>query len=106
MLVVETSAAAAGVQVARELAAPGSVVALVGRAPADFTSAEILLGELSVLGVRAGVGQYPAAIALVASGVVTPETTITHQFALAAASEAFSTVVDPDQRVMRAVLTV
>lgn len=106
VLVVETSAAAAGVQVARALAAPGSVVALVGRAPADFTSAEILLGELSILGIRAGVGQYPAAIALVASGVVTPEATITHEFALAAASEAFSTVVNPEQRVMRAVLTV
>ncbi|MBU1587536.1 MAG: alcohol dehydrogenase catalytic domain-containing protein, partial [Actinobacteria bacterium] len=106
VLVVETSAAAAGVQVARELARPGSVVAFVGRAPADFTTAEILLGELSLLGIRAGVGHYPAAIELVASGAVTPEAIITHEFALASASEAFTSVIDPARRVMRAVLTV
>lgn len=104
VLVVETSAAAAGIEVARGLAAPGSVVALVGRAPAEFTSAEILLKELTVLGVRAGTGQYPAAIALVASGAVTPTETITHRFPLEEAAAAFAAVTDPAERVMRAVL--
>jgi threonine dehydrogenase-like Zn-dependent dehydrogenase len=104
VLIVETSASAPGIQVARYLATPGSVIGLVGRAPAEFTSAEILLKELSVLGVRAGVGQYPAAIELVASGRVTPLATVTHEFALSAASDAFAAVTDPSQRVMRAVL--
>ncbi|MFB2584454.1 zinc-dependent alcohol dehydrogenase [Herbiconiux liukaitaii] len=104
VLIVETSAAAAGIEVARGLAAPGSVIALVGRAPAEFTSAEILLKELTVLGVRAGSGQYPAAIALVASGAVTPTETITHRFPLDEAAAAFAAVTDPAERVMRAVL--
>ncbi|WP_158507128.1 zinc-binding dehydrogenase [Subtercola sp. Z020] len=104
VLIVETSATAPGVQLARTLATPGSTIGLVGRAPADFTSAEILLKELSVLGVRAGVGQYPAAIDLVARGLVTPLITVSHEFALDAASEAFAAVTDPAREVMRAVL--
>ncbi len=104
VLIVETSAATAGIDVARGLAAPGSVIALVGRAPTGFTSAEILLKELSVLGVRAGSGHYPAAIALVAAGVVTPTRTVTHRFGLESAADAFSAVTDPAHRVMRAVL--
>lgn len=104
VLVVETSAAAAGIEVARTLATPGSVVALVGRAPTGFTSAEILLHELTVLGVRAGTGHYGRAIQMVADGSVAPLATITHRFDLADAAEAFDAVADPEQRVMRAVL--
>ncbi|MHA4915460.1 hypothetical protein, partial [Enterococcus faecium] len=104
VLVVETSAAAAGVETARMLAAPGSVVALVGRAPTGFSSAEILLHELTVLGVRAGTGQYARAVQLVADGSVTPAATITHRFDLADAAVAFAAVTDSEQHVMRAVL--
>lgn len=104
VLVVETSAAAAGVETARMLAAPGSVVALVGRAPTGFSSAEILLHELTVLGVRAGTGQYARAVQLVADGSVTPAATITHRFDLADAADAFAAVTDSEQHVMRAVL--
>jgi threonine dehydrogenase-like Zn-dependent dehydrogenase len=104
LLIVETSASAPGIQVARDLATPGSVIGLVGRAPAEFTSAEILLKELSVLGIRAGVGHYPAAIELVASGKVTPLLTVTHRYPLDAASAAFAAVTDPSRQVMRAVL--
>jgi threonine dehydrogenase-like Zn-dependent dehydrogenase len=106
VLIVETSASGAGIELARRIAVAGSVIALVGRAPAQFTSAEILLKELSILGVKSGVGQYAAALALVESGAVTPSITVTHEFGLAAASAAFEAVTDPAQRVMRAVLTV
>ena len=104
VLVVETSATAPGIDTARALSAPGSVIALVGRAPTGFDSAEILLKELTVLGVRAGTGHYPRAIELVAAGLVTPLETITHRFALSDAAEAFAAVTDPEQHVMRAVL--
>lgn len=104
VLIVETSASAPGVALARSLAAPGSLVALVGRAPADFSSAEILLRELTVLGVRSGVDRYPESIALVAAGSVTPARVVTHEFGLADAAEAFDAVTDPSRRVMRAVL--
>jgi threonine dehydrogenase-like Zn-dependent dehydrogenase len=103
-LVVETSASAAGIELARQLATPGSVIAIVGRAPADIPTAEILRHELSVIGVKAGVGLYPAAIELVASGQVTPNATITHRFDIGAAGEAMDSVTDPAREVMRAVL--
>jgi threonine dehydrogenase-like Zn-dependent dehydrogenase len=104
LLVVETSASAAGIELARRLANPGSSVALIGRAPADFSTAQILSDELSVVGVKSGFGHYPDAIALVLSGQVTPSATVTHAFDIAAADTAMRWVTDPARQVMRAVL--
>jgi threonine dehydrogenase-like Zn-dependent dehydrogenase len=103
-LVVETSAHPDGLALARELALAGSVLGLVGRAPADLPAPEILLRELAVLGVRGGPGHYPEAVALVAGGTVDPAMVITHAFALDEAPAAFATAADPAAGVVRAVL--
>lgn len=104
ILVVETSASERGVGLARKLANPGSVIAVVGRAPAEFPTAEILLKELSVIGVRSGVGKYAEAIDLVASGRVRTGATVTHSFDLSDTATAMEWVTDPSREVMRAVL--
>ena len=104
VLVVETSAAPSGVELARGLASPGSVVALIGRAPADVPSAEILLRELSVAGVRSGSGCYERAIALVASGAVRPEQVVTHEFDVGDIAAGMALAADPASQVMRSVV--
>lgn len=104
LLVVETSASAAGIELARTLANPGSCVAIIGRAPADFSTAQILNDELSVLGIKTGFGLYPEAIELVLSGQVTPSATVTHAFDITATDTAMAWVTDPAREVMRAVL--
>ncbi|MBW8739135.1 MAG: alcohol dehydrogenase catalytic domain-containing protein [Streptomyces turgidiscabies] len=103
-LVVETSAAAAGVDLADELATPGSVVAVVGRAPHSIPPSSVLLKELSLLGVKGGPGQYPEAVRLVAEGTVDPEAVITHLFSWDDAQEAFQSNVDQPDLVIRAAL--
>jgi threonine dehydrogenase-like Zn-dependent dehydrogenase len=102
ILVVEASASGPGIELARRLANPGSVVGIIGRAPADIPTSEILQKELSVIGVKSGFGQY--AIDLVASGAVNARATVTHSFDLIEAAHAFESVTDSSQSVMRAVL--
>ena len=82
----------------------GSVIALVGRAPSEISTARILLEEWTVMGVRGGAGQYPAAAALVESGAVRTEGLVTHRFPLANAAEAFRTATAANSPVVRAVL--
>ncbi|GCE36960.1 2,3-butanediol dehydrogenase, putative [Rhodococcus wratislaviensis] len=103
-LVVETSAAAAGVELADELATAGSVVAVVGRAPASIAPPSLLLKELSLLGIKGGPGQYPKAVELVAGGIVDPEAVITHKFAWSDVDEAFRLNAERPDLVGRAVL--
>lgn len=103
-LVVETSASGPGLRRASELAGAGSVIGLVGRAPDDVASADILLKELSVLGVKSGVDQYEAAIGLVVDGTVTPRAVVSHEFDFADIGHAMRSVDDPSAEVMRAVL--
>ncbi|MEW2506524.1 alcohol dehydrogenase catalytic domain-containing protein [Amycolatopsis sp. NPDC047767] len=103
-LIVETSAAAAGVALADDLATPGSVVALVGRAPQLMEPASVLLKELTVVGVKGGPGQYPESVRLVAEGVLDPEAVITHRFGWAQAQEAFRVNTDRPENVIRAAL--
>ncbi|SEP63964.1 L-gulonate 5-dehydrogenase [Streptomyces sp. yr375] len=103
-LVVETSAAPAGVALADELATPGSVVAVVGRAPHSIAPPSVLLKELSLIGVKGGPGQYPEAVRLVADGVVDPETVVTHRFGWHEAAEAFRISVDRPDLVVRTAL--
>lgn len=103
-LVVETSAVAAGVELADELATPGSVVAVVGRAPESIAPPSVLLKELSLLGIKGGPGQYPKAVELVAQGVIDPEAVITHTFAWNDANEAFRLNTERPDLVGRAAL--
>lgn len=104
LLVVETSAAAAGIALAERLATPGSVIGVVGRAPADVATAAILLKELAVVGVKGGSGRYAEAVDLVASGAVRPEAVVSHRFAFDEADRAFALAADRDGPVVRAVL--
>lgn len=104
-LVVETSAAAAGVDLADDLCTPGSIVAVVGRAPASIAPASVLLKELTLVGVKGGASAYPAALQLVADGVIDPKVVVTHQFGWLQADEAFSLNVSSPDVVVRAALT-
>lgn len=103
-LVVETSASASGAARAWDLASPGSSVAVVGRAPWEAPFADVLLRELSVFGVRSGGDRYPAALDLVARGLVRPSDVVTHRFALEDVGAAFEACADPAAAVMRAVV--
>jgi threonine dehydrogenase-like Zn-dependent dehydrogenase len=103
-LVAETSASPKGASLALELATPGSVIGVIGRAPAPVSLADILLRELAVVGVRGGPGHYPEAVRLVAEGAVDPSAVITHRFPMSEAPAAFAHVHDPANGVVRAVL--
>lgn len=103
-LIVETSAAGPGVDLAESLATPGSVVAVVGRGPHSIPPPSVLLKELSLLGVKGGPGAYPQALELVADGVIDPAAVITHTFAWQDAAEAFATSLDDPASVVRSAL--
>jgi threonine dehydrogenase-like Zn-dependent dehydrogenase len=103
-LVVETSASQKGVALVLELATPGSVIGVIGRAPAPVSFADVLLRELAVLGVRGGPGHYPEAVRLIATGAVDPCAVITHRFPMSEAPAAFAHAHDPANGVVRAVL--
>jgi len=103
-LLVETSATAAGTLLALQAATPGSAIAVIGRSPESVPMADVLLGELSVLGVRGGSGLYDDAIRLVADGVVAPAAVITHQYAADQAGAAFAEAVASPDNVLRAVV--
>jgi threonine dehydrogenase-like Zn-dependent dehydrogenase len=103
-LVVETSAASAGVALADEMATPGSIVGVVGRAPESIAPPSVLLKELTVVGVKGGPGQYPESVRLVAEGVLDTEAVITHRFGWSEAGAAFRTNVDHPELVVRAAL--
>lgn len=104
LLLVETSASAAGIALAERLATPGSVIGVIGRAPAAVSTAAILLRELAVVGVKGGSGRYGAAVDLVATRAVDPEAVVTHCFALDDAGHAFAVATAPRNDVVRAVL--
>lgn len=104
ILVIETSAAAAGVDLAERIASPGSVVAIVGRGPHSPSPASILLKELSVLGIKGGPGMYSEAVRLVQEGVVDPASVITDQFPWSQGAKAFAHTVQNPETVVRSVL--
>jgi threonine dehydrogenase-like Zn-dependent dehydrogenase len=103
-LVVETSAAGAGVDLADALCTPGSVVAVVGRGPHTIAPPSVLLKELSILGIKGGPGMYPEAARLVAAGVLDPAAVITHEFGWHDASDAFRVTTEHPEEVVRSVL--
>lgn len=87
------------------LAAPGAVVAMVGRAPESIAPPSVLLKELALLGIRGGPGTYPEAVRLVAERVIDTEAVITHRWDWSDAQHGFETTVDQPGQVVRAVLT-
>jgi threonine dehydrogenase-like Zn-dependent dehydrogenase len=103
-LVVETSAVPKGAALARDLATPGSVIGVIGRAPASVSFADILLMELAVVGVRGGPGYYPEAVRLIGAGAVDPRAVISHRFPMSEAPAAFAFAHDPSNGVVRTVL--
>lgn len=104
VLVVETSATASGAERAWRLATPGSTVAVVGRAVWEAPLADILLRELSVLGIRSGMGHYPQAMELLTGELSGAAALLTHRFPFTSLGEAFAAVADPEARVMRSVI--
>jgi threonine dehydrogenase-like Zn-dependent dehydrogenase len=104
-IIVETSAARAGVALADELATPGSVVAMVGRAPESIAPASVLLKELTLIGVRGGPGKYEDAVRLVSEGTIDTEKVVTHRFSWNEAEAAFRMNIDQPGTVVRALLT-
>lgn len=103
-LVIETSAAAAGVELADGLCTPGSVVAVVGRAPHTIAPPSVLLKELTILGIKGGPGMYPEAVRLVAEDVVNPAAVITHEFGWYQSDKAFRLTSEQPDEVVRAVI--
>lgn len=103
-LVVETSATAPGARRAWDLASRGSVLAVVGRAPWEAPLADVLLRELSVVGVKSGVDQYPAALDLIDHHRARPADVVTHRFGLDQVGTAFEACADPTAGVLRAVV--
>jgi threonine dehydrogenase-like Zn-dependent dehydrogenase len=102
-LVVETSASESGTTAALRAAAPGAVVVVLGRSAGPFPSADVLLRELTVVGLRGGSGFYDAAVQLVAAGVVTPSAVVSHVFERDEVERAFA-AHDSDDPPLRAVL--
>ncbi|MGY4098789.1 zinc-dependent alcohol dehydrogenase [Nocardia sp. R16R-3T] len=103
-LVVETSAAAAGVELADQLATPGSIIAVVGRAPISIAPPSVLLKELTVFGIKGGPDCYAEAVSLVAEGALDPERVITHDFNWNEAAHAFRLTSECPDAVVRSVL--
>jgi threonine dehydrogenase-like Zn-dependent dehydrogenase len=103
-LVVETSAAEAGIRLAEELSTPRSVIALIGRAPVGPTPAALLTKELSVVAVKGGAGKYEEAVELVTGGEVPAEALITHAYGFSEAQRAFEEITDRRCGVVRSVL--
>ena len=103
-LVVETSAAGAGVDLAERQATPGSVIAMVGRGPHSVAPASILLKELSLVGVKGGPRCYGEAVDLVSQGVIDPTAVITHQFGWNHAAEAFAQTTEQPDSIVRSAL--
>lgn len=103
-LIVETSAAGPGVDLADRLATPGSIIAVVGRGPHSIAPGSVLVKELSILGINGGPGAYPAALELVASGVIDPTEVISHTFAWDEAPRAFAFSLDEPSIVVRTAL--
>lgn len=104
-VIVETSAARPGVELADAMATPGSVVAVVGRAPESITPSSVLLKELTLVGVRGGPGAYDRAVSMAAEGTIDTAAVISHRYDWSEAMQAFRTNIDEPGVVTRAVLS-
>lgn len=103
-LVVDTSAAEPGTQLALELATPGSLIALIGRSPTDIPASRILLDELAVLGIRGGADRYPDALRWLDRARMSLGCVVSHEFRVEEASTAFRQADDASQHVLRSTL--
>ncbi|TQM01639.1 zinc-dependent alcohol dehydrogenase [Pseudonocardia kunmingensis] len=79
-MVVETSATEAGGTLAMEVAAAGAAIVVLGRSPGMLPSSQVLLRELTVVGLRGAPGRYADAVRLVTDGTVRPSAVVSHEF--------------------------
>lgn len=86
--ILETTASDWGIAQAFAIAAPGAVVALTGGGQLPLTSWDVVDRELRIVGVRAGHHQAEA-MALIASGRLSLQSTVSGRFTLDQAGEAF-----------------
>ena len=104
----DTSGVRAVIEAAPDLMRKGGAIAIVGL-PADdsvtYHMLKIVDKELSIHGVFRYVNTYPAAVALVASGLFPVDEVVTHRFALADAVEGFRTALEDKDRAIKVVVT-
>ncbi len=89
-LIVDTSASSTGAQLAQRLVTRASALAVVGRSPEAVPLADVLLGELAVVGIRGGAGHYPQAVTLLAGTALDPAAVISHRVPFDDAPAAFA----------------
>ena len=85
---VETSGNPSSVDTMIKTAPPGSTIVLVG-GDTTVPASVILAGELEVRASKGGRGLYPEAVALVASGSLSPGDLISHRFPVKDIAHAF-----------------
>lgn len=104
----DTSGVRAVIEAAPDLVRKGGAIAIVGL-PADdsvtYRMLKVVDKELSIHGVFRYANTYPAAVALVASGLHGVEQVITHRFPLAEAPAAFDTALNAKDRAIKVMVT-
>lgn len=95
--VLETTASEWGIGEAFAIAAPGAVVALTGGGQVPLTAWDVVDRELRIVGVRAGHHQEEA-LALIASGKLSLQSTISGRFALEEAADAFAALASENAK--------
>jgi threonine dehydrogenase-like Zn-dependent dehydrogenase len=97
-LVIETAGTGVAVEQALELAHPGGRVVLTGL-PHEASTVNffgVVRRELRIIGSMIYQEEFPEAIRLLSSGVVTVDRLVTHRFPLARIQEAFAAHRSPE----------
>jgi 2-desacetyl-2-hydroxyethyl bacteriochlorophyllide A dehydrogenase len=104
-VVFEASGNAAATRATTALADHAGSIVLVGwnKGPVEYDTVTLMRKELTVLGSRNSFNAFPAALRLLADGLVDPHTLITHRFAFVDTAEALD-VLDKNQGIVLKVL--
>lgn len=107
-VVYETAGNEQAAEWAFQCAAMGGRVALCGvtgdKKAIPVVTDMVALREVDVYGIRGGPNAFPASIALVESGRIRAKELVTHQFPLDQVNEAFDTVLNRKDRVLKATI--
>lgn len=106
-VVLETAGAARTIGQTALFAKRGGTVVLVGLAPEsvlDYNFAAVMNKELSIQSVFRYRNLYPTAIAAIADGSINVEQIVTHEFTFDDAKDAFETVIEQAQDVVKGII--
>ena len=106
-VVIDASGAATSIQIGVNLCKKGGryVQAGMGKENVTFPITTVCIRDLTIRGsIRYTSGVYPMAVALVASGKVTPSKLITHRFRFEEAEKAFETVRQGGEDVLKVLI--